>query len=497
MYEFLSASLLSDFYKISHNNQYPEGTEMIYSTWTPRVSRIDGIDEIVVFGLQPFIKTFLIDFFNTNFFDKPKEEIKREYCRVLKHSLGIENPDSTHIEALHDLGYLPIEIRAIQEGAVVPIRTPVMCIKNTHPKFKWMTNYVETIGSCELWGPNTVATIAYEYRKLLTAAAIYTVGNDEFVPFQGHDFSFRGCNHLQAAMINGMGHLLSFVGTDTIPAIQAAEYFYGANIETEMVGVSVPATEHSIQCTYCDDYEYYRRILTEVHPTGIVSLVSDGYDFWKVIGEVIPHFKDVIMTRDGKTVVRPDSGDPVLIVCGDPNGKTELERKGAIEALWDIFGGTISPQGYKCLDEHIGLIYGDAITLERADRIITNLAIKGFASTNLVFGIGSFTYQYNTRDTFGWALKSTYCIINGKSVKIFKDPKTDDGTKKSQKGCVIVHEEDLKYTWSDGYNMTEAYGDPFNKLELVFRDGRLLKEEKFSEIRERLMRHLYKDRVLN
>jgi len=492
MYDFLAASLLSDFYKISHKFQYPEGTELIYSTWTPRVSREEDISEIVVFGLQPFIKTFLIDFFNVNFFGKPKEKIKNEYERLIRHTFGIENPDSSHIVDLHELGFLPIEIRALAEGSVVPLRTPVMTIHNSNRKFFWVTNYFETIGSCELWGPSTVATIAHEYRKLLSKAAIETVGDDEFVQFQGHDFSFRGDNHLAAAMINGIGHLLSFVGTDTIPAIQAAEYFYNANIETELVGCSVNATEHSIQCTYGNDYEYYRRMLQDVYPTGIISIVSDGYDFWDVIGNVIPSHRDLIMARDGKTVVRPDSGDPVLILCGDPLGETELQRKGAVEALWDVFGGTVTPQGYKILDSHIGLIYGDAITRHRAKEIVRLLKAKGFASINSVLGIGSFSYQYVTRDTFGWALKSTYCKINGTSIQIFKDPKTDDGTKKSQKGCVVVYEKDGVYTWEDQKEFIEASIDPNNKLQPIFRNGKLLVDDTLAAIRERLKKHMSK-----
>jgi nicotinamide phosphoribosyltransferase len=233
-------------------------------------------------------------------------------------------------------------------------------------------------------------------------------------------------------------------------------------------------------------------MITEVHPNGFVSVVSDGYDFWDVIGRVLPLLKADIMARKGgpvgdRVVIRPDSGDPVLIVCGDPQGKTELERKGAVEALWDIFGGTVSEQGYKILDSHIGLIYGDAITLRRAEEICERLAAKGFASINVVFGIGSYTYQYNTRDTFGFAIKSTACIINGKEKQIFKDPKTDDGIKKSQKGRVIVYRDgDGKITFKDGFPLaTELNAD---MLQPIFQDGKILNETTFAEIRARLVK---------
>ncbi len=480
----LAATLLCDFYKLSHRSQYPSGTELVYSTWTPRASRMKDVNEVVVAGNQRFVKRFLIDFFNENFFAGSKEEIVSEYARIVKHALGVASPDTSHIEALHDLGYLPLLVKAVPEGTILPLRVPALTIQNTDPRFFWLTNYIETLASCELWPTYTAATIAHEYRKLLDAAAIKTVGNTDFVPFQGHDFSMRGMMGIEAAANTGLGHLLSFVGTDTIPAILAAEYYYGANVEKELVGTSIPATEHSIQCSYGDDMAYLTRMITEVHPSGFVSVVSDGYDFWDVIGRVIPALKDKIMARDGKVVIRPDSGDPVLIVCGDPDGKTALERRGAVEALWDIFGGTVTEKGFKLLDPHIGLIYGDAITLRRAEEIVSRLAEKGFASINVVFGIGSYTYQYNTRDTFGFAIKSTACVINGKEKQIFKDPKTDDGIKKSQKGKVHVYKSNGKITFSDGHILDSELS--VDLLQTIFVNGKIPKEDTFQEIRARL-----------
>ena len=480
----LSTMLLCDFYKISHMAMYPEGTELVYSTWTPRASRMKGVTEVVNFGLQAFIQNTLVDLFNAQFFKRSKKEVVAEYARIIKNTLGVANPETKHIEELHDLGYLPLHIKALPEGAVVPLRVPVMTIENTDSRFFWLTNFVESLASAELWQPSTSATIAREYRKILDKAALETVGNTDFVQFQGHDFSMRGMSSLGSAITSGMGHLLSFVGTDTIPAIQGAEYFYEADVEKELVGTSIPATEHSIQCAYGDDMKYLSDMMTRVHPSGFVSIVSDGYDFWDVIGRVIPALKETIMSRDGKVVIRPDSGDPVLIVTGDPDGETELERKGAIEALWDIFGGTVTKKGYKLLDSHIGLIYGDAITLNRAQEIVDRLAAKGFASINVVFGIGSYTYQYNTRDTFGYALKSTLCVINGDEKQIFKDPVTDNGIKKSQKGRVVVLKDGNSYKFMDGLNLgDEVKGD---QLKTVFLNGYTMNIQTFAEIRERL-----------
>jgi nicotinamide phosphoribosyltransferase len=487
--KYLNAMLLADFYKISHRSQYPEGTEVIYSTLTPRASRMESVSEVVVFGTQVAIKK-ITDIFNENFFSQPVEKVVADYSRIIKHTLGDQTPDTKHIQELHKLGYLPISIKALPEGLVIPLRVPMMTIQNTNKQFFWVTNFLETLLSSELWQMPTSATIAREYRKLLDKYSMETVGNTDLVQFQGHDFSFRGMSSLESATISGMGHLLSFVGTDTIPSIQAAEHYYGANVEKELVGTSVPASEHSVQCSYGDDTKYLKRLLSEVHPSGIVSIVSDGYDFWNVIGTVIPSLKQEILSRKGspivdKVVIRPDSGDPVLIVCGDPNApEGSLQRKGAVEALWDIFGGTVSSMGYKLLDSHIGLIYGDAITLSRAKEICERLKQKGFASTNVVFGIGSYTYQYNTRDTFGFALKSTLCIINGDEKQIFKDPKTDNGIKKSQKGRVVVLKDGNSFKVIDGLSLSDKVdGD---QLVEVYRDGKLLVEQSFSEIRERL-----------
>ena len=430
---------LTDGYKVDHKSQYPKGTELIYANWTPRKSRIKGVDKVVFFGLQYFIKKYLQEVFDKDFFGQSKVAAIEQYKRRISTYLGPDAITYEHIGDLHDLGYLPVEIKAIPEGMQVPIRMPMFTIKNTLPEFFWLTNFLETIMSCIIWMPCTSATMSLQYRKILNQYAIQTGGDLDFVSLQAHDFSFRGMAGLEAAMLSGAGHLLNFQGTDTIPAIDFLEQYYNTDCEEEVIGVSVPATEHSVMCmgTQNEEIETFIRLIEETYPKGIVSIVSDTWDFWKVITEFLPQLKNKILARNGKVVIRPDSGDPVKIICGDEEAVPgSPEYKGAVECLWEIFGGTTTKKGYKLLDEHIGLIYGDSITLDRCENICKQLEAKEFASTNLVFGIGSYTYQYVTRDTFGFAMKATYGEVNGKGRAIFKNPQTDDGTKISAKGLL-------------------------------------------------------------
>lgn len=491
------STLLCDFYKVSHKAQYPKGTEVIYSTWTPRASKyMKGVNEVVAFGIQGFIKEYLINYFNEHFFARSKEEVVAEYERYLKFALGDNNPDSSHIAELHDLGYLPIIVKAVKEGTRVPIRVPMMTIHNTDERFFWLTNYLETLMSAEIWQPMTTATISYQYRKLLDEYAMKTVGNTDAVGFQAHDFSLRGMAGLHAGAKSGAGHLLSFEGTDTIPAIAYLESYYNANIEEELVGASINATEHSVMSANTiadsdrDEYEAYKRLITEVYPDGLMSVVSDTYDFWKVVSETLPKLKEDIMNRDGKVVIRPDSGDPVKILCGDKDATDPYVKAGLVECLWNIFGGTETEKGYKLLDSHIGAIYGDSITLERAEEIVKQLEQKGFASINVVLGVGSYSFQYTTRDTFGFAMKATYAKINGEEKMLFKDPKTDDGTKRSQRGLVYVYKTAKgEIAYQD--NMTN-YGYEFcnnaypDMLQTVFQDGELTQDLSLAEIRKEL-----------
>jgi nicotinamide phosphoribosyltransferase len=489
----LSPILLKDGYKVGHKFQYPEGTTLVYSNLTPRKSRNPEIEEIVFFGLQYFIKEYLINQFDTQFFKQPKDKILKDYARRIDNYLGKDSITYKHISDLHDLGYLPLEIKALPEGSLVPMRVPIFTIKNTVPEFFWVTNMLETLLSAIIWKPSTSATTAFQYLKTFTRYAKETVGTDTgFIPWQGHDFSFRGMSGVEDAILSGAGHLLSFTGTDTIAAIDFLEEYYNANCENELIGGSVPATEHSVMCmgTQDDEIKTFDRLINEVYPSGIVSIVSDTWDFWQVITEFLPALKSKILARNGKVVIRPDSGDPVKIIIGDKDALVDSpEYKGAIECMWETFGGTITEKGYKLLDGHIGLIYGDSITTERQLEILEGLKQKGFASYNVVLGIGSYTYEYVTRDTFGFAMKATYGEVDGCGRDIFKDPKTDDGTKKSAKGLMQVYRNpqtgklELKdqCTWDE-----EEQGE----LKTVFKNGHLIINWTLEEIRARIKTNL-------
>lgn len=481
--------LLCDFYKLSHRAQYPKGTEVVYSTWTPRKSLMPGINGAVAFGFQSFVQETLVEYFNREFFQRDINEITAEYTRLVKHTLFVDTVDVSHLEALHKLGYLPIRMKAVPEGTLVPLNTPMLTLENTKPEFFWLTNFLETMMSSELWQSSTSATISRDYKRILTKFAMETNGNADHVPFQAHDFSFRGMVGIDGATKSGAAHLTSFVGTDTIPAISFLERHYGANVEKELVGTSIPATEHSVMCAHGhDERESFRKLIQEIYPAGFVSIVSDTWDFWNVIENVIPSLKEEILARDGKVVIRPDSGNPVKIIVGDENGATELERKGLVEALWDIFGGEVNELGYKVLDPHIGAIYGDSITRERAEQILQGLKDKGFAASNIVFGVGSFSFQFTTRDSLGFAMKATWTLRSDGEFMIFKAPKTD-ASKNSQRGRVVVFEEDGEIKFRDGLTLeTEAeFVQTVTPLfQTIFEDGQVQNLTTLNEVRERV-----------
>lgn len=515
--------LLADWYKIGHPFQYPDGIKFVYSNLTSRKSRIPGVSRMIFFGLLYFIKFYLMKKFKETFFDVPLEEVLRVYRRRVKNSLPHELPNYDHIIALHKLGYLPIVIKAVPEGTMIDMKVPSVVIYNTLPEFGWLPNFLETLMSLVTWKPCTSATIARQYYDTLVKFARKTVsrfGDISFVKWQGHDFSMRGMDSIEGACTSGAGHLLSFFGTDTIPAIDFLEEFYNANSDIEMVGGSIPATEHSVMCAGGKETEIetFRRLITKVYPAGPVGIVSDTWDYFNTISVIANDLKPEIMARDGKVVFRPDSGVPEHIIAGYrasevealENGKyvvvsglnsgkiiSDTERKGTVQILWDIFGGTKTEEGYKLLDSHVGCIYGDSITNDVAIAILTRLEEEGFASFNVVFGIGSFTYQYNTRDTFGIAMKATAAVVGDEFRELFKDPITDDGTKKSAKGYLLVEKIEETEMNSKGELEVVGYSTRLTDqvsweeqekglLQIVFEDGKLVKDTSLAEIRQLL-----------
>ena len=485
----------TDGYKIGHRKMLAPGTTKLYGTWIPRSTKHapKGVSKIVSFGQQLTVR-WLHDEFEENFFKLQHDEAM-VFAKDMSMYLGMEF-DGSHFSELHKLGYLPIRFKSLPEGIETLPNVPHMTFVNTVDGFAWLTLFLETIVSSLAWKPATSATLALQYKRNVVEWVTKTDPSSSFlIPFLAHDFSARGLNPWDM-LSSGLGHATSFRGSDTLVVIPAARYFYGEP-NNEVVINSVNASEHSVSttCIFTMGEEKMISYFMDQFPTGILSIVSDTFDLWKLITEYLPANKEQIMSRDGKLVIRPDSGDPVDIICGEisnPDVKPTLadgyhpKHIGVIELLWNIFGGTINEQGYKVLDPHIGAIYGDSITLDRQIQIYERLAAKGFASTNIVLGVGSFTYQFNTRDTFGFAAKGAWFEANGVEFDIFKDPITDDGTKKSLKGLIMVDENQEVHTQCT--HEQEAQGI----LQTIYEDGKFYNEITLSEVRNKLEAQIHK-----
>lgn len=489
---------LTDSYKISHAGFEFPGTEIIYSNLTPRTSKYFNVPpeffggKAVFFGLQYFIKHILIELFNEEFFNKPKEEVLSVFKRRCDTHLGKDNISMRRFEKLYDLGYLPIVIKALPEGSKVPMKVPFLTIQNTHPEFSWLTNYLETILSNIVWKPCNSATMIYEYKKIVNRFADETLGNHDNTQFSIHGFESRGMNGYQDAALAGAAVLLSTWGTDAVIAISLLEKYYNADAEKEIIGLSVPASEHAISSlgtSVEDEFTFFKRAITEYYPKGIVSIVSDTYDYFKFITEYALKLKQEILDRPvnelglSKVVFRPDSGDQVKVICGDPDAPVGTpEYKGTIECLWDIFGGTTNELGYRTLNPRVGCILGDGCDFKVITKTLQGLKDKGFASDNIIFGVGSYSHMAS-RDSLGIAQKATWAQVNGKGYDLFKNPKTDSGMKKSAKGLLRVDRINGEFVLKDQCTPEEEAG---GELKEVFRDGKLLIDWNLAQIRARL-----------
>lgn len=478
--------LLIDFYKAVHSDMLPEKIEKSVSYFTPRMSRVKMWDEVVMFGLQAFVKTYLIEYFHDNFFALPLDKVVGEYERILNASLGKNAFKSEKIVKLHQLGYLPIEIKAIAEGTKVPMHVPMFEITNTHPDFAWLPQALESLISAEMWHPMLSATVGAAYRKIVNHYYDISVDDEISRARALGDFSFRGQECLQSAVKSSAGWCLSFLNTATVPVIPFLEQMYLCDCEKEPVAFGAVSTEHSVMCSnYAvdgDEETLLKRLLREVYPDTSFSAVLDSYDYWNVIDVILPRIKEDILAHNGCMLMRGDSGDCVEVVT-----KTVFK-------LWDQFGGTINAKGYKVLDPHVKAIYGDSITIQRCRRIYEILIKNGFACSNVSLGVGSFSMQCVeedgelkpfTRDTFSSCIKATYCEVDGKPIPIFKNPK-DGGFKKSQKGlCYVYRDENGKLAYQDGYTKDDLPKEG-NLLETVFKDGKMIKEQSLAQIRQRL-----------
>ncbi len=490
--------LESDFYKQVHYNQYPKDVARVVSYFTPRMSRLKEQNTLVMFGLQSFIKEFLIEDFNEFFFKRDKQAVIAEYKRLLDNTLGEGLYGIERIGQLHDLGYLPIEIKALPEGTQVPIGVPMFEISNTHPDFAWLTNALESVISCEMWHAMISANVGVLYRQIVDK--YYAMSCDDNIPRRKAlgDFSMRGQESKRSAYKSSAGWLLSFVNTATVPAIDYLEKYYNCDCTKEEVGFGAVSTEHSVMCSnYAvdgDEISMVKRLLTEIYPNTSFSMVSDSYDYWNLVDNILPQCKEEILNHNGTLLIRGDSGIPEKVV-------TET-----VFHLWNIFGGTVNSKGYKVLDKHVKAIYGDSITPQRCETIYQILTSNGFACSNVVLGVGSFSMQcleeeitfdnienYHekklnpyTRDTFGIAIKATHCVMkDGSEHFVFKNPK-ESTFKKSHKGaCVVLRGQNGELRCEDEHSISETYCSS-NALKTVFNDGKIILDYSLSDIRNRL-----------
>lgn len=314
------AITLSDFYKQFHFEQYPKELTKMVSYFTPRMSRIQAQQKVTMFTLQSFIKEYLIENFNETFFKRSLKRVIKDYKRIIKYSVGQQFISVDKVIALHNLGYLPLEIKGLPEGTRCPMKVPMIEISNTHPDFMWVVNSIETVLSAEIWYPMLTANVGFEYRQIVNKWFDKTA--DDNIPRNTaiSEFGFRGAESVQSGVKASIGFLLSFTKTATIPAIQYLEEYYNCDIKKEIVGTGMVSTEHSVMCSNTaidgDEKTFIKRLCTEIYPNGNISIVCDSYDYWNIITNILPTLKYDILRRNGCVFVRGDSGDPIDIICG-------------------------------------------------------------------------------------------------------------------------------------------------------------------------------------
>lgn len=466
--------LATDVYKMGHMEQYAPGCNKVYSYLTARSNKT--FSKTVFFGLQYYLKEYLSI--------KLTPEMGKEFLNYRKMILGSNSPEvESKIIALCELGYFPLEIKAVEEGSVIPVKNVLMTITNTVDDFYWCVGFVESL-ILKLWYSVTVASCCYTYRETVEKYFSETVGeNLQFLKdFTVHDFGYRGDSSEEGAALSGASHLISFLGSDTVPALPFSIRYYNADTN-EPIMLSVPASEHSVMCSFGKDDELgaFKNML-KLYPSGIVSIVSDTFDVYRVLTEFAEILKPEILARDGKVVFRPDSGNPEYIICGDPNApEGSNEWKGAIRLLDEMFGSSINEKGFKVLNPKVGLIYGDGMYLERYIRTLERMKGMGYAACNLVIGVGGILRNHS-RDTLGFAIKATYVEVNGEPREIEKDPVTDK-SKKSLKGLLSLELKDGEYVTLDQCTREQEEN---GLLRTVFKDGKLLIDDNLKTIRARV-----------
>ena len=462
--------LLTDSYKPTHWKQLPKGVTILRSYLESRGGKFDNT---LFYGLQYIIKEYLQGKVIT------LNKINRAKLFWDAHlGPGHFNMDGwLHILEKHN-GHLPVIIKAVPEGTVVPTGNVLLTIENTDPEVPWLTNYLESL-LLQVWYPITVGTLSREVKKVLVDYLVKTSDHDEtgirgIVSFMLHDFGFRGASSVESAGIGASAHLINFRGTDTVEGILLAQEYYNT---LDMLAFSIPASEHSTITSWSEPLEVkaFENMLDQF-PTGLVACVSDSFD---IIRACRDHWgttlRDKILNRDGRLVIRPDSGDPVQTL------------KQIFHILWDKFGGTINKKGFKVIDPHVRVIQGDGVNYDSIIEILDMMVEEGFAAENIAFGMGGALLQKVDRDTQKFAIKCSSIVINGEEVEVQKNPIEINEKGERVKSFKKSKAGRLKLVKNNGVFETIQHCQDFSGdiLVPIFENGHILKEWTFEEVRER------------
>lgn len=489
MFHFMMPDV-ADTYKNCHVDVYPEGMTKLVSYLVPRKSMFEKQQKVVVFGIQAFIKNFKEN--ADAWFAKPTSEVIADYEKKMNLQLGPGNYETSHIEKLHRLGYLPLKIKALPEGSLVNMGVPIASVENTDPDFAWLAQWTECWLQGEVWKPCNDATAGYMYYKI--AKKWYDKTTDGADPrMAASDFGMRGMSCMEEACKTSASWLISFNKTSTVPAISWLDYFYNADCSYNHLGIGAVSIEHSVVSSNVavgtSEKELILKLLKQYKN---FSYVADTYDYWDIVKNVLPEIKEEILAHEGKILIRPDSGDQYENVIQ------------TVQSLWETFGGTENKKGYKVLNPHVGMILGDGCTLKQVEKIWKKLEEMKFAATNCLFGVGAFCFHaffegdkmiVSTRDTFGFAQKTTYIqLMDGRELEVVKDPKTDTAKlKKSHKGLVFVEKVGNDYVATDG--LTEHEYDKLaaahkDEMQVVFVNGVYFNRQNLMDIRARLAKEI-------
>jgi len=449
----------TDSYKASHYLQYPPKTTSMFSYVESRGGKYP---ETVFFGLQYFLKEYL-----THRVTKAEVEEAKEFFEA--HGEPFNYEGWMYI-AKELKGKLPVRIRAVPEGSVIPTHNVLVTIESIDPKAFWIVSWLETALMRYVWYPTTVATRSYTIRKIIYEALMKSsIDPDVEIGFKLHDFGSRGVSSRESAMIGGAAHLVNFLGSDTVAGVYCANKYY----DCKMAGFSIPAAEHSSITSWGKDYEVdaYRNMLKQfAKPGALVAVVSDSYNLWdacsKLWGEEL---KQEVIDSGATVIIRPDSGHPPTVV---------LETARLLE---EKFGSTINAKGYKVLNT-VRIIQGDGINEDSIKEILDNLLNNGYSATNIAFGMGGGLLQQLDRDTLRFAMKCSYIVVDGEGVEVFKDPYTDAG-KKSKKGRLDLVKKFGNY---ETIKLNGISAHILSEMRTVYENGDILVEDSFDQIRSRV-----------